>query len=99
MIRIYITLLLLLIAPMVAYFLTRFVVTRLKTSTPHPLPRPPYIVLLALGVVLVAIFLTFTSLNSRAGKDAEYIPPRFEDGVLHPAEMKPSPPKETESRP
>jgi hypothetical protein len=84
--RAVLTIVLPLVLPLVLFVLWRAL--RIDKALPHWFAEVPWVTLLACGVVLSGLTLTAWSLLDRHPVDANYVPPRFEDGKVIPGEFK-----------
>ena len=85
MLRIVLSYLLPFILPFAAFFLYRLLMTRGQPL----LQRTPWLVLSAIGMVLVAGTLASFAMLGGEARDGVYVPPQFEGGRVVPGHVQP----------
>ena len=85
MIRILIEVVLPFLAPFIAFYTYRLLVTRGSGF----LERTPWYVLICCGVALACLSLISLAFTGGWAPDGEYVPPHVEDGRVVPGQMRP----------
>ncbi len=85
MLRIFLFYVLPFLLPFIGFFAYRFLVTRGQAL----LDETPWFVLTVLGLALAIGTLVTVALTGGGEIDADYLPPRIEDGLIVPGEIRP----------
>ena len=91
MARVFFTYVLPFLLPLTVYLLWAWYRTgyvRRHGGEPPDIEKGPWPLMLLLGAVLTVGALAITALNRGAAPDAEYTPPRYEDGTIVPGQLR-----------